>query len=186
MSDVAPGGVDCSSGVDGTAQAAADLVSALTAREWTVATAESLTAGLLAATIADVPGASAVLRGGLVVYATELKHSLAAVPEEILAAHGAVSAETARALASGAASRCGAAVGIGLTGVAGPDRQEGKAVGTVHVGVSVPGREPWSVELSLDGGRRRIRECACVAAMELVTDVARTPDEAGRDERSVR
>ena len=162
---------------------AAGLVSALRERGWTVATAESLTAGLVAATIADVPGASAVLRGGLVVYATELKHTLADVPEEVLDAHGAVSPETARALAAGAARRCGADVGIGLTGVAGPDRQEGVAVGTVHVGIRVPGREPWSVELAVPGDRREIREGACVSALTLVTDTARPPGTGAGKER---
>lgn len=157
------------------------LVAALETRGWTVATAESLTAGLVAATIADVPGASAVLRGGLVVYATELKHELAGVPREVLARYGAVSAETARALAAGAAARCGSSVGIGLTGVAGPDEQEGRPVGTVYVGVSVPGRPPWAERLALAGDRVRIRTDACTAAMEMVTEVARAPD-VGRPE----
>ncbi|HMT48851.1 CinA family protein [Dietzia sp. UBA5065] len=147
-------------------------VSALRARGWTLATAESLTAGLLSATVAEVPGASLVLRGGLVVYATDLKHELAGVPEEMLARHGAVSGETARALAAGAARRCGADVGVGLTGVAGPDGQEGRAVGTVHLGVCTPGVEPWSVELSLDGDRGAIRRGACAAALELLVRVA--------------
>ncbi len=154
---------------------AAVLVSTLRERGWTVATAESLTAGLVAATIADVPGASAVLRGGLVVYATELKHLLADVPEEVLERFGAVSEETARALADGAARRCGADVGIGLTGVAGPDEQEGKPVGTVYVGLCVPGRAPWARRLSLSGDRAGIRHEACRVAMELVTEVAKTP-----------
>ncbi|GLB62348.1 competence protein [Dietzia sp. NCCP-2495] len=154
---------------------ATEVVAALRERGWTVATAESLTAGLVAATLADVPGASAVLRGGVVVYATELKHSLADVPVEVLETHGAVSADTARALAVGAARRCGADVGIGLTGVAGPDRQEGVAVGTVHVGICVPDRQPWSVELALSGDRREIRERTCGAALALVTDAARAP-----------
>lgn len=179
MTSAAPGEVD----EFGVPSAAAALVSALKAREWTVATAESLTAGLVAATIAEVPGASAVLRGGLVVYATELKHVLADVPQQVLARYGAVSAETAQALAVGAAARCGASVGVGLTGVAGPDEQEGRPVGTVYVGVSVPGRRPWAEQLALSGDRRRIRADACTAAMELITEVARAPDEGGGDGR---
>lgn len=174
-----PGGIARS----GSPSAATALVSALKARGWTVATAESLTAGLLAATIADVPGASAVLRGGLVVYATELKHVLADVPQQVLTRYGAVSAETARALATGAAARCGANVGIGLTGVAGPDEQEGRPVGTVFVGVSVTGRAPWVERLALTGDRGRIRVDACTAAMELVTEVARSPDVGGQEGR---
>jgi nicotinamide-nucleotide amidase len=151
---------------------AAAAVAALRRRGWTLATAESLTAGLLAATVAAVPGASAVLRGGLVVYATDLKHDLAGVPREVLDRHGAVSAETARALAVGAALRCGAAVGVGLTGVAGPDRQEGHPVGTVHVGVCAPGVEARSVRMLLGGGRDAIRRGACAAALEIVVGVA--------------
>ena len=160
------------------ADVAAELVAVLKERGWTLATAESLTAGLLSATVADVPGASAVLRGGVVVYATDLKHELAGVPPEVLERHGAVSGETARALASGAASRCGADVGLGLTGVAGPDEQEGQPVGTVHVGLCVPGRGVWSQRLELTGDRRRIREGACRAAMDILLDVARVPGEA--------
>lgn len=103
-------------------------------RGWTVACAESLTAGLLCATLADIPGASAVLRGGLVVYATDVKVSLAGVPASIVDADGAVAPTTATALAQGARDRCGADIGVALTGVAGPDPQEGKAVGTVYLG----------------------------------------------------
>ena len=107
------------------------LVAALTARGETVAAAESLTAGLVCATLARVPGASAVLRGGLVVYATELKASLAGVSSELLAEHGAVHPEVAAQLAEGARDRCGATWGLGLTGVAGPSAQDGVAPGTV-------------------------------------------------------
>lgn len=156
---------------------AVDAVEAVRARKWTIGTAESLTAGLFAAMIADVPGASAVLRGGMIVYATDLKHELAGVPEKVLERHGAVSAETARALAIGAARRCGADVGVGLTGVAGPAPQEGHAVGTVHVGLSAPGREPWSVELLLAGDRGQVREAACVTALGLLADLASGGDD---------
>lgn len=146
-------------------------VSALRSRGWTLATAESLTAGLLAATVAEVPGASDVLRGGVVVYATDLKHELADVPRDVLARHGAVSAETARALAVGAARRCDADVGVGLTGVAGPDPQEGQPVGTVHVGVCAPGVDPLSKRLALTGDRGAIRRGACAAALELLVRI---------------
>src|SRR5699024_11911632 len=95
---------------------------------------ESLTAGLLASTVARMPGASDVRRGGLNVYATDLKTSLAGVPGAVLSRHGAVSGETARALADGAAGRCGATVGIGLTGVAGLAEQGGHADGSLYIG----------------------------------------------------
>lgn len=117
---------------------AADLVAELTARGQTVATAESLTAGLLSATIAGVPGASAVLRGGLIVYATDLKVTLAGADAELLAVDGPVAESTAAALAEGAVARCGATWGLGLTGVAGPDSQDGHPPGTVFLGISGP------------------------------------------------
>lgn len=102
----------------------------------TLATAESLTAGLCAATIAEVPGASSVLRGGLVVYATDLKATLAGVSPEVLNDFGPVSAEVARALALGASQQCQADIGIGLTGVAGPESQDGHPVGEIYVAVA--------------------------------------------------
>lgn len=133
----------------------------------TLGTAESLTAGMLASTVASVPGASAVLRGGLVVYATDLKAALAGVPEDVLDRHGAVSAETAAALAEGAASRCSATIGVGLTGVAGPDLQEGHPAGTVYIGVSGAGDGAVEVlRLALPGGRADIRAGATAAALE--------------------
>ncbi|GGK41806.1 CinA family protein [Nocardia camponoti] len=141
-----------------------ELVAALIAASQTVATAESLTAGLIAATIADVPGASAVLRGGLIVYATDLKHQLAGVSEEVLATDGPVSATTAVQLAQGARTRCGADWGIGITGVAGPDSQDGHPVGTVYLGLA--GAEQSTViGLKLAGDRATIRTGAVAAAV---------------------
>ena len=145
------------------------LVAELARHGETIATAESLTAGLAAATIAGVPGASAVLRGGLIVYATELKHTLAGVSKQVLTEDGPVAASTALALAEGAATRCGATWGVGLTGVAGPDRQDGKPVGTVFLGfhgVSSTGdKVAWTSELLLDGQRWEIRSGAVRAAL---------------------
>lgn len=134
----------------------AALVGALRATNRTVATAESLTAGLVAATIAGVPGASTVLRGGLVVYATDLKHRLAGVSEEVLAAEGPVAASTAEQLAVGARTRCTADWGIGLTGVAGPDPQNGIGAGTVFLGLAGP-RHTEVMRLKLSGDRWNIR-----------------------------
>lgn len=116
----------------------AQLVHSATEVDITIAIAESLTAGALAATIADTPGASAVLRGGFVVYATELKATLAGVDEELLRERGPVDPDVARQLAQGARERCGADLGIGLTGVAGPDPQNGHPVGEVYLGVASP------------------------------------------------
>ncbi len=93
----------------------------------TVAVAESLTGGLAGAALSAEPGSSQGFLGGVLVYATALKETLAGVPGQVLAEHGAVSAPTAKALADGVRQRTGATYGLGLTGVAGPDPQEGFA-----------------------------------------------------------
>lgn len=146
---------------------AAALIGALTARGETVAAAESLTAGLVCATLARVPGASAALRGGLVVYATELKTALAGVDPGLLAAHGAVHPEVAAQLAEGARDRCGATWGLGLTGVAGPSAQDGVDPGTVHVGLAGPGTRTVRT-LGLTGDRDLIRTESVLAAFALL------------------
>jgi nicotinamide-nucleotide amidase len=144
----------------------ANVVEALRSRAETLAVAESLTGGLLAATIVDVPGASKVFRGGLVVYATDLKHTLAGVDADLLAALGPVDGTVAAQLADGARSRCGATWGLATTGVAGPDSQDGKPVGTVFVALSGPAS---AVErLSLTGDRPTIRRGAVAAALALL------------------
>ncbi|WP_275294319.1 CinA family protein [Amycolatopsis sp. La24] len=146
---------------------ARELVATLTRRGETVAAAESLTAGLVCATLAEVPGASAVLRGGLVVYATELKAALAGVDEQLLAEHGAVHPDVAAQLAKGARERCGATWGLGLTGVAGPDPQDGVAPGTVYVGLSGPCVDTVR-ELAETGDRDTIRTASVRAAFALL------------------
>lgn len=143
----------------------ADLVDVLRRRGETVATAESLTAGLVSAALTEVPGSSAVVRGGLVVYATDLKERLAGVDPRLLAEHGAVHPDVAAQLAVGASRRCGADWGVGLTGVAGPDPQDGVAPGTVHLGFSGPqGSQVRSVVL--DGDRHEVRAAAVRVALE--------------------
>jgi nicotinamide-nucleotide amidase len=147
----------------------AELLETLRARGQTLAVAESLTGGLLAATIVDVPGASRVFRGGLVVYATDLKATLAGVPADLLAERGPVDPDVAAHLARGARERCGADWGLATTGVAGPEPQGEAAVGTVFVAVSGPVdavRAP-----RLDGSRAQIRAGAVVAALELLASV---------------
>jgi nicotinamide-nucleotide amidase len=104
---------------------------------WTLGAMESCTGGLFASTITDVAGSSDYFRGGLVSYATEMKAEWG-VPRETLAAHGVISSETARAMASAARKRLSVDVGVGITGVAGPTEQEGKPVGTVHIAVESP------------------------------------------------
>ena len=133
---------------------AARVVAELSARGQTVAFAESLTAGLACARVAEVPGASVVLRGGLVTYATELKHELAGVDKQLLADAGPVSPETAAAMADGARRACGADWGLSLTGVAGPDSQDGHPVGEVFLGLAGPGQPTRSVRATREGHMR--------------------------------
>jgi nicotinamide-nucleotide amidase len=135
------------------------LVADLTVRRQTVATAESLTAGLLAATLAGVPGASVVLRGGLITYTEDTKIALAGVARQVLAEVGPVAAPTARALAVGARERCGATWGVGVTGVAGPEPHGGHPVGTVFVGLAGP-VDIEVMGLTLSGSRWDIRLAA--------------------------
>jgi nicotinamide-nucleotide amidase len=139
----------------------------LAERDATVAVAESLTGGLIGAALSRMPGSSATFRGSVVVYATDLKETLAGVPGPLLASLGAVSAETAGALAVGARERLGATYGIGATGVAGPSEQEGQPVGTVHLAVSGP--EGAAVRsLRIPGDRERVRLLTVSAALELL------------------
>lgn len=132
------------------------LVADLTVRRQSLATAESLTGGLMAATLAGVPGASVVLRGGLITYLEETKISLAGVAPQVLDAVGPVAAPTARALAVGARQRCASTWGVGLTGVAGPEPHGGHPVGTVFLGLAGP-VDTEVVELALSGTRWDIR-----------------------------
>ncbi|MFB6395390.1 CinA family protein [Polymorphospora lycopeni] len=145
------------------------LVDRLKARGSTLATAESLTGGLLAATLVEVPGVSAVFRGGLVVYATELKGSLAGVPAGLLAERGPVDPDVAVALADGARAACGADWGLATTGVAGPEPQDGKPVGLVYVAVAGPSG-PAVRRLTLDGDRTAVRAGTVVAALRLLAE----------------
>lgn len=113
-----------------------ELVGELERRGLTIATGESLTAGALSSHLAEVPGVSAVLRGGVVAYCNDVKQSVLAVDAELLRTHGAVDAAVAAQMAAGAARVTGALVGVSTTGVAGPEPHQGKPVGTVFVGVA--------------------------------------------------
>ena len=140
---------------------AADLVAALTRRRLTVAVAESLTGGALVSELVSVPGASAVVRGGVVAYQTELKHTLLGVDAGLLARHGPVHPDVAASMATGVRDRLAidggsADIGLATTGVAGPDPQGGHEPGTVFVGLAVPG-DVLVVSLSLTGDRQAIR-----------------------------
>ncbi|WP_396427176.1 CinA family protein [Leifsonia sp. 1010] len=150
-------------------QATEVVVRALIDRGLTVAVAESLTGGLLAAELTSVPGASAVVLGGAVVYATELKHTLLGVDADLLAAEGPVHPEVARQLAAGVRERLAVAgspadIGVATTGVAGPDPQGGRPVGTVYVGVASDAGAR-SIRLALSGDRDGIRRQTVVVAV---------------------
>jgi nicotinamide-nucleotide amidase len=133
-----------------------------------LATAESCTAGLLAGEVTEVPGSSAWFRGGVVVYANDLKTNLAGVDAAVIEAHGAVSAEVARMLAEGVRKRCGADLGIGVTGVAGPGGgTPDKPVGRVHIALA-DADETIDRRLDLIGERRLIRKRAVISALEML------------------
>jgi nicotinamide-nucleotide amidase len=139
----------------------------LAARGATVAVAESLTGGRLAAAFTATPGASTYFRGGAVTYATDTKGSVLDVDPEILATDGAVSPRTAAAMAAGVRDLFGATWGLATTGVAGPDEQEGKAVGTLHLGLAGPDGTVVR-SLRLPGDRPRIQAYAVVQALDVL------------------
>jgi nicotinamide-nucleotide amidase len=138
-------------------------------RGLTVATGESLTAGMVAASLAEVPGASAVLRGGVVSYHRDVKESLLGVDAEILDRVGAVDPAIALQMALGAKAACGADIGVATTGVAGPEPHEGKEVGTVVIAVAAPTSQQVR-EFRFDGTRAQIREASCQAAVSVLME----------------
>lgn len=136
----------------------------------TVATAESLTAGLTAASIADIPGASAILRGGAVTYCDEIKHKVLSVSEQTLREHTAVSAETACEMAHGARQVFESDIAVSLTGYAGPDGGGlDKPAGTVYIGVSdKTGTE--CTRCQFEGSRNEVRIQAANKALEMLLE----------------
>lgn len=145
------------------------IVAQLKQQKLTIATAESLTAGMLSSTIADVAGASAVLQGGVVAYNNTIKHRLLGVSADTLAARGAVDSETAKQMARGARQRLGADLGVATTGVAGPEPSEGKAVGIVFIALATP--EEIQVKLvRFDGSRDKIRRSTVASSLKLVAE----------------
>jgi nicotinamide-nucleotide amidase len=148
------------------------VLEACRGRGWTLATAESCTGGLVAARLTEVPGSSDVVLGGIVAYADRIKEAELGVPPDTLERHGAVSAETAEALAEGARRRFGADVGVGITGVAGPGGGSAeKPVGLVFLHVSSPAGAK-ARELNLPGDRAAVRGRATAAALHLVRRLA--------------
>lgn len=173
------------------------LVADLELRGLTVATGESLTAGALSSHLAEVPGVSAVLRGGVVAYCNEVKQSVLAVDAELLRRRGAVDAAVAAQMAAGAAQATGALLGVSTTGVAGPEPHQGKPVGTVFVGVAFAAgvrdlvqlppqaveltsgnsaESEWisgAVQLQFTGGRAAVREQSVSRSVLVVQEMLR-------------
>ena len=149
------------------AVSAIDIVDALRGTGQTLATAESLTGGMLCATLVDVPGASDVLRGGVVAYLPDAKRDVLGVDADLIERVGTVHADVGWAMAEGAVRVLGSTWGVATTGVAGPEPSEGKPVGTVHVAVAGPGGVQTR-DLSLHGDRGLIREQAVDAALSLL------------------
>ena len=136
----------------------------------TLATAESLTAGMLCAELGSVPGASDVLQGGVVAYQNGIKLSVLGVPGELLAEAGSVDGRVAEHMAAGARRVLGADVGVSTTGAAGPQAHDGKPVGTVFVGIATP-EGSYFREFHFSGDRTAIRTATCNEALSLLTAV---------------
>ncbi|MCC3292749.1 CinA family protein [Arthrobacter sp. zg-Y1110] len=149
---------------------AGEVVAAARDAGLTIATAESLTAGMLCAELGSVPGASAVLQGGVVAYQNGIKLSVLGVPAELLAQAGSVDGRVAEHMAAGARRVLGADVGVATTGVAGPETHDGKPVGTVFLGIATS--EGTSVrEFLFAGDRTAIRTAACSEALSMLASV---------------
>ena len=149
-------------GVDGETMEHA-VGAALRARGLTLAVAESLTGGLVASRLVDVPGASDWFRGGVVSYASEVKWSVLGVPEGPV-----VTSEAAAAMAAGVRDLLGADVGLGVTGVAGPESAEGHPPGTVFLGVVVGDADPVTARVTLPGDRVRVRQFSCITLLDML------------------
>jgi nicotinamide-nucleotide amidase len=151
---------------------AESVVTALVARGATVAVAESLTGGLLIAELVAIPGASQVVRGGVVAYATDLKHRLLGVDNELLVRRGPIDADVVRQMAEGARERLGpagepATIGVATTGVAGPDSQDGHRPGEVWLGIATASGSR-AERLDLAGDRAEIWRATVEAALGLL------------------
>ncbi|MFJ3471980.1 CinA family protein [Microbacterium maritypicum] len=150
--------------------AAAAVLAALGRRGWTLGVAESLTGGALCADLVSIPGASTVLLGGVVAYATPVKASVLGVDADLLAVHGPVHPQVALQMADGVRSVVSvggspADVGVSTTGIAGPDSPDGQPVGTVHIGVVTPAAMRTTAFRFL-GDRDSIRAQTVAAALE--------------------
>ncbi|MFI0944194.1 CinA family protein [Streptomyces sp. NPDC021020] len=156
---------------------AAEVLRLLGERGGTLAVAESLTGGLLAAELTGVAGASRSFRGSVTAYATPLKEQLLGVDGKLLAARGAVDAQVAREMAEGVRRRLGTDWGAATTGVAGPEPQDGQPVGTVFVAVAGPDGAGEVAPLRLTGDRAEIRRASVAAVLDLLAERLRKSSE---------
>jgi nicotinamide-nucleotide amidase len=146
------------------------VVELLKRQKLKVTGAESLTGGLFQSTICSVPGASEIFDGGFVTYAAAAKVGLLGIPDSVIKQHGVVSSATAKAMAEHSRRKLGADIGIGFTGVAGPDSLEGQPAGTVWIGMAYKDQEPVAKQLRLAGylGRQEIRLLSVQYGLQMI------------------
>ncbi|WP_053084475.1 nicotinamide-nucleotide amidohydrolase family protein [Companilactobacillus ginsenosidimutans] len=151
----------------------AETVEKLLADKKTITAAESVTAGLFQATIADVPHASDTFEGGYITYSDAMKEKMLSIPSKVINIHTVVSAPVAQQMAESTAVILGKDIGVGITGVAGPDPLEGSPVGTVFIGVYTKSENVVQVkEFHFEGSRNAVREKAVISAFVLVSKIA--------------
>ena len=151
---------------------AQEAVALLQARGLTVGTCESLTGGMICSTLVDVPGASKVVRGGLITYQTDTKTLLADVDAALIEAHGVVSGEVARAMAEGTRARLGVDIAVSATGMASPGDENDPPAGTVFVGVASE-KGVRAIALQLTGNRQEIRQQTVEQAIQAIITEAK-------------
>jgi len=161
---------------EGLVDAAREVLRRCKKRGWTVATAESCTGGLVAAALTEIAGSSAVVDRGFVTYSNEAKMAMLGVPEATLRIHGAVSPETAAAMAEGALANSDAQLAVSITGIAGPGgATEGKPVGLVCFGLAGRDRPTRTLTVNFGGDRPAIRRAAAGRALALLAGTAKWP-----------
>jgi len=154
---------------------ATSVFDACRARGWHVATAESCTGGLVAAALTAIAGSSDVVERGFVTYSNVAKSELLGVPAEVIAAHGAVSVETAAAMAEGALARAPVDLAVSIAGIAGPGGgSPEKPVGLVHCALARRGKPPRTERRVFPGDRAAVRDAALRLALGLLADEARS------------